>query len=416
MGLLTANQPEVRTTGGSAAVGLPLPTPDQLATLRSVLGRIGHDLSNLVTPLIAYPPLLRMEMPVGSKSGELVDAMEQTAQDIVGLARQMLDFASSGDFDGHPVDVGDTVRMVAGELGRGAPPGIRVEADVCDERLSVTGSGEKIGRCVQRLWANAVEAMPDGGVLRVSVRRLGVDAPQRTFAGDCLAVGDYAVVEVGDTGKGIDPAVLPSVFMPFFTTRRDRRKRGAGLGLTYVHAITQAHGGQVDVESEPGGGTRVRLFLPLQKPGGESSPPVDREAGIARELNRPGDAGRVLVVDDESSVRESFSMLLKTAMPRVRVDLAANGEEALSMYGEGRHAVVVMDLYMPVKDGYSAFMDLSEMARREGRQMPAVIFCTGYAPPRMIRDVVANDNRHVLLPKPVTARALVDAVRARLSP
>lgn len=395
-----------------------LPTPDQLAMLRSVFGRMGHDLSNLVTPLVAYPPLLRMDMPAGSKCGELIDTVEQTAQDIVGIARQMLEFSGCGEFERAPVDLGDAVRMVCSELAKTLPPGIRARAEVRDEGVVVSGSLDKLGRCLRRLCANSVEAMPDGGDITVSVTRMESSAPLLTPGGCEVPAGAYGVVEVRDTGFGIDPAVLPSVFVPFFTTRRDRRKRGAGLGLTYVHAIAQAHGGFVDIDSKPGEGTGVRMLLPLCDAAAPAGLEAVRPAAAAAppEARPPPASGRVLVVDDESSIRESYSMLLKSAVPGVRVDLAANGEEALAMFAEGRHGVIVMDLYMPLKDGYSAFMDMRDLARREGRQEPAVVFCTGYAPPRTIRDVVSADQRHVLLSKPVSARALADAVKARLAP
>jgi CheY-like chemotaxis protein len=394
-----------------------LPTADQLATLRAVLGRVGHDLSNLVTPLVAYPPLLRMDMPVGSKSGELIDAMEQTAQDIVGVARQMLDFSACGEFERQPVELGEVVRMVSSELAKSLPAGIRAHVEVRDEGLTISGSHEKLGRCLRRLWANAVESMPAGGEVTVSVARMESASPLRTPGGGEAPAGAYGVIEVRDTGSGIDPAVLPSVFIPFFTTRRDRRKRGAGLGLTYVHAITQAHGGYVDLDSKLGEGTGVRMLFPLSDAATAPTSAATRlsPAAASPEVRRSADFGRILVVDDESSIRESFSMLLKSALPGVLVDLAANGEEALAMFGEGWPAVVVMDLYMPIKDGYSAFMDMRELARRESRQMPAVVFCTGYAPPRTIREIVSTDQRHVLLPKPVSARELVDAVKARLT-
>lgn len=242
-------------------------TREQISVLRNVLGRIGHDLGNMITPMMAYPPLLRMDIAPGARGHELIDAMEQSAQSILTLTRQMLSFAVCEDFECNPVDVVAIVRAAVGEQERSLPANIRVDVVAEEDEIRVSGSIDKLIEVVGRLWANAVDAMPDGGQLSVKVSRMttAVAAPAH---GGTVPAGAYTVVTVTDTGRGIDPRLLPQVFDPFFTTKRDRKKRGSGLGLTYVYAVVRAHGGWVQVSSEPGQGTTVRVMLPAPLPEG----------------------------------------------------------------------------------------------------------------------------------------------------
>ncbi|MBN1671325.1 MAG: response regulator [Kiritimatiellae bacterium] len=123
---------------------------------------------------------------------------------------------------------------------------------------------------------------------------------------------------------------------------------------------------------------------------------------------------RILLVDDEEMIRSLFRMILSTALPEVQIDTAANGAEAVESFKALHPTLLVMDLNMPVMDGREAFKRIQETCSQEGRKMPPVIFCTGFAPPESIKKTVAETNQHVLLSKPVTEEALVEAVKKRL--
>lgn len=130
----------------------------------------------------------------------------------------------------------------------------------------------------------------------------------------------------------------------------------------------------------------------------------------------PGPQGtcRVLVVDDEEGIRGLFQMIIAHDLPQVRLDLASNGAEALGRFQEGPYDVLIMDLHMPVMDGLTAFGKIQQYCQESAVRMPAVIFCTGFAPPRGVRDIVNSSAQHSLLAKPVKSEVLVSAIRGRL--
>jgi CheY-like chemotaxis protein len=123
---------------------------------------------------------------------------------------------------------------------------------------------------------------------------------------------------------------------------------------------------------------------------------------------------RVLIVDDEEGIRELFCMIIAQDLPGVELDEARNGFEALEQFQRHRAGVLVMDLHMPVMDGLTAFGRIRQICEDWACQMPAVIFCSGFAPPSGVREIVRNSGRHSLLAKPVKSEVLVKAVRVRL--
>jgi CheY-like chemotaxis protein len=128
----------------------------------------------------------------------------------------------------------------------------------------------------------------------------------------------------------------------------------------------------------------------------------------------PCDPGCVLVVDDEKAIRSLFQMILSEELPGCRVDMASNGQEALDAFKALHHAVLLMDLHMPVMDGHRAFCEIERHCRAGNWEMPSFVFCTGFAPPDALLNAIDDSVNHCLLSKPVDTMTLVNAVRTRL--
>lgn len=128
----------------------------------------------------------------------------------------------------------------------------------------------------------------------------------------------------------------------------------------------------------------------------------------------PVDEERVLIVDDEEGIRGLFSTIISQDLPDVQLDQASNGAEALELFRCGHHQVLIMDLHMPVMDGLTAFGAIKQFCDAARVQMPAVIFCTGFAPPATVRDIIKGSPLHHFLSKPVKGEVLVRAIRTRL--
>lgn len=388
-----------------------------LDAIKAVLGRVGHDFSNLITPLMAYPSLIRTDLPEGSRGIELLDVVEKTSSDLVHLSRKMLDLSFCGDFENQTIDLNELVMETAMEFKRGVPAGVEVDIDVDadGERLEVLGGSEQLQHTVENLLQNASDAVVEGGRVGLRLAKKVVDNPGTALSG-IIPPGSYAVVSISDTGPGISSDIRSEILTPFFTTKRDRTKRGAGLGLTYVYAAVIAHGGALDVKEGSDGGTVVDVYLPLGTlRASYEKETVDTDKS-PREEGVQCDSQRVLIVDDEQGIQDSFKLLLLSAFPSLQVDLASNGAEACEAFKEGRHTVLLMDLHMPVMDGYTAFQKIEKLTKDSEWDMPSVVFCTGYVPPHHVRDIVENQKKHHLLRKPVPRDTLVEAVRSRLSP
>ena len=127
-------------------------------------------------------------------------------------------------------------------------------------------------------------------------------------------------------------------------------------------------------------------------------------------------AHRVLIVDDDKTIRELFLQVVSYGLPNCRVDLAVNGAEAVEEFRQARHSVLVMDLKMPVMDGEQAFAEIVKLCKAESWTMPSVIFCSGYVPSDRISIIIEDSPAHCLLLKPITAGQLLDAIKVRLPP
>jgi CheY-like chemotaxis protein len=128
------------------------------------------------------------------------------------------------------------------------------------------------------------------------------------------------------------------------------------------------------------------------------------------------DQTRVLVTDDEAQIRKLFNTILSIGLPGVKVDLACNGIEAVKAFREAHHAVLLMDLKMPEMDGLQAFITIRDICKAENRQMPAVVFCTGFVPPESVNEIIGDGKVHGILHKPVKSDQILSAVRTRLTP
>jgi len=393
---------------------------DSLAAVRLVAGRIVHDFNNLLTPLLAYPQLVRRDLAPDSAARDLLEVMEKTAGDMAFIMSQLATFSQVARAPEAPVCVAGAIRSaVDSAAARGAAQGVEVAVRMADALPDLTAIGAaQLELVISALLANALEAMAEGGQLEVSVREESFASSVETVGRD-LPGGGYLVMAVSDTGEGIDGASLHRIFDPFYTTRRQRKVRGSGLGLSIVYALVHDAGGGVAVRSTHGAGSTFTVYLPLDPPGFKRSGSRDETASAAGSASPASDASpatvsRVLVCDDERVIVGLFHLMIDSAIEGVEVDEAANGLEAVELFEAKRHAVIIMDLHMPVMDGQTAFRAIEKLCAERGWPMPVVIFCTGYAPPDGVRRVIDADGRHELLLKPVTGAQLVGAVKTGL--
>jgi CheY-like chemotaxis protein len=282
------------------------------------------------------------------------------------LTHQLLAFSRRMEAQLQPMDLNREVREVTEILKRTIPRMIDLDLQLTPDPVAVEADPGQIEQALLNLGLNARDAMPDGG--RLTVRTSHVDEGEFHRPGHPLeGSGPLVLVEVSDTGHGIDPETARHIFDPFFTTKAVGA--GTGLGLSMVYGIVQGHRGNVTCESTPGEGTTFRIYLPRF-----DGPIPDPEPSTADGIPGTVAGGTVLVVDDEDEIRELAQSFLEAQ--GFRVFTAASGEDAIDVYrnrGESIDAVV-LDLGMPGMGGRACLERLQELD-------PAirVVIATGYS-------------------------------------
>jgi PAS domain S-box-containing protein len=369
----------------------------RLDSLGVLAGGIAHDFNNLLAGVLGNAEILRDRLTAPDDQ-EIATAIITAAQRAAALTRQMLAYAGQRDLGRRePVDVGQLVRELRGLLGATLSKKAELELLV-DEATVVMGDQVTLGQVVMNLLTNASDALGDRpGRITVRARHVSeVDARWDHAQGATVGPGRWVLVEVEDTGAGMDEATRGRAFEPFFSTK----ERGHGLGLAACLGIVRAHGGALLVESALGRGSRFSVLLPAS----DAAAAVG-EAPRAADATRPC---RVLVVDDEAIVRGQMRRSLE--LRGYTVVEAADGRTALAALAPAdvEVDVVVLDMTMPDLDGAEVLLRL----RAAGSRVPVVV-SSGYLDVAVERRLPRGEFQGFLA-KPYSATELVTAIeRAR---
>ena len=385
-----------RDIGARERLERELAQAQQMAVLGRFAGGVAHDFDNLLTAIQGYTSLMLRDVQPGDPQREGLEEIRQSSERAAGLTRQILAFGRRHAAESGPVDlnrlIGNLVRLLPPLIG----DDLALVTVLAPSIAMVRADPGHLEQVVMNLVVNARDAMPDGGRLTIATANEHItDFDAR--ASPELPPGHYVMLTVRDTGTGIDPATLPSIFEPFFTTKE--RGRGLGLGLATVYGIVKQCEGHIDVESAPGRGTTVRVYLPMARaesgPGGPGLPSATRTSRI------------VLLVEDEEPVR----LFAKAALEEqgYRVLEAGHGWEALMRLSEFDGAVhlVIADVMMPEMGG-------SELARRLAVERPGlpILFLSGYTDDEMTLRGLGPPSAFVQ--KPFTPDVLARRVRELL--
>ncbi|HLP08592.1 MAG TPA: PAS domain S-box protein [Opitutaceae bacterium] len=305
----------------------------KLESVGLLAGGIAHDFNNILTAVLGNLALGLLDVEGESELGHSLREAERAALRARDLTQQLLTFARGGD----PVRAAVRLPEILTEATRFALHGAKVKAefDLAPDLWPADVDKAQIGRVVQNLVINAVQAMPGGGTVRIVGRNRRIEAGELPPLGP----GAYLQIAVSDTGSGIKPEHLARVFEPYFTTKQT----GSGLGLATVYSIVRKHKGHVAVESTLGRGSTFIVHLPAAEHG----------APVA-ETTTPAAAGalraRVLFMDDEAPIRQFATALLRRL--GCEVEVVADGAAAVERYSGELAAgqafdVVVMDLTIP---------------------------------------------------------------------
>jgi PAS domain S-box-containing protein len=367
----------------------------KLEAIGQLTGGIAHDFNNLLTIILANAQLLGKAIPqtLENAHADLRDVMSAALRGRV-MVKELLGFARRSSLDLQPVELAGFVTDLSGFLRRILPADVEIVVAGGEDVPEVRADMHAAEQILFNLAANARDAMPDGGVLRFETSRVQLTEEQRQACG-ALRAGEHVCLAVDDTGIGMDATTRARMFEPFFTTKPPGK--GTGLGLATVYGLVQQHGGGIDVHSEPGKGTRFRIYFPIAT---EAATAIRRRA--AGEVEVRGGSETVLVVEDDHQLRRSAKRILEEAGYQVLT--AADGLEALEALRQTTGVrVVFSDLVMPRLGGRALY----DAARREGQTVP-FLFASGYSD---LDRAAGLDPSVPLLHKPWTTAELLGRLR-----
>jgi len=316
----------------------------RLDSLGGLASGIVHDLNNVLSPILMAAELLRSD-PTDPDAPRWAEMIQSDAERCAAMVRQILAFVRGSDAGRASVQIrhllADLHRMIAQTF----PATVECQVTTDPELWPVSADVTQLYQVLLNLAVNARDAMPDGGRLRIEARNTTIDAAHAQLNPEASS-GPHVVIRVADDGPGIPPEIVQRIFDPFFTTKAEGS--GTGLGLATVLQVVRAHGGFIDLRSNPGEGTQFTVYLPAG---------TVADAGESAEVPAALPHGHnelVLVVDDEAALREITKATLESF--GYRVVLAGDGAQAVARCAEhgGALALMVTDLQMPHLDGLSA--------------------------------------------------------------
>jgi PAS domain S-box-containing protein len=369
----------------------------KMEAIGQLTGGIAHDFNNILNVIMANIEALSeqdVEPTVKRRLGRIGGAVDRA----VDLTRQLLSFSRKQPLRTEVTDINQLVTSTAKLLRRSLGPQVEIDTVLFHGLWRVKVDRPQLEAALVNLSVNARDAMPDGGKLLIETRNETLD---EAYAAQDLDVraGDYALLIVSDTGKGMLPSVLEHVFDPFFTTKEVGK--GTGLGLSMVYGFVKQSKGHITVASEPGRGTTFRIYLPRTD---------DRigQAGVRMLTEMPSGHERVLVVEDEADVRAATVEQLQSL--GYEVASAGDGANALAlMQAAGEpYELLLTDVMMP-KLGGRALADVVALRWPQTR----IVYMSGYAADMVTHDGIV-DPGVLLLSKPFAKSELAAVVRQAL--
>ena len=385
----------------------------KLESLGVLSGGIAHDFNNLLTVIIGNIQLASFETPPENEVKLFLDNAMKAARKSAELARQMLAYSGQGVFEIVDVNLNDIVTQNAQIFRTAVPRTINLEIDLGQEIPFVKADPGQIQQIMMNLITNAAEALEAKvGTIRIStgVRYCDELILSSSVFPEKPEPQNMAYLEVMDNGCGMDPATISRMFDPFYTTKFT----GRGLGMSVVHGIVRGHDGAVMVNSEPGQGTTVTVYLPVssnpcQSSSGKSDEPTDLTGEKRNATNGPLS---VLVVDDEPDVNGLICNILRKQ--GINTVSAFNGKQAVELLNNNPDSfgMAIVDLTMPEMDGVETFRNMVQI-----RPNIRVIMASGYDTDEIAKKFGAHNLPEHFLKKPFdyeSVTKLVDELMAGL--
>lgn len=344
----------------------------RLESLGLLAGGVAHDFNNLLASITTN---VELALTTDGLSGELrgqLESIKRSTGAASELSSQLLSYAGRGDVRVEELDLGETLSDLQHLFSTSAGRSTLIQMDLASDLPAIQANRTQVGQLVMNIVLNGVDAAREagGGVVTISTSMVSSSETKLRPNVGLAPPGDYVVLEVSDNGRGVDPALVPHIFDPFRSTKRN----GRGLGLAIVHGIVKQHGAALFLESTPPSGTRIRVWFPVKpaeapvasepKPSQpvEPSPPLDDDATRC-----------VLVVEDQEIVMEATCSVCRQL--GFKILAAENGTRAIQLFEQHKSELdlVLLDVNLPDIDGRAVLRAI----RAQDQETP-VLMTSGY--------------------------------------
>jgi len=371
----------------------------KMESIGQLTGGVAHDFNNMLTVITGTIEILAEGVANDPKLAATVKLIDEAATRGVEMTQRLLAFARKQPLQPHSTDVNTLLVDAAKLLRQTLGEQIEIESILQDELPPVLVDASQLTTALLNLALNARDAMPYGGKLMLETCDVHLDEAYARANGE-VRPGQYVMMAVSDTGRGIPAAIRDKVFDPFFTTKAPGK--GTGLGLSMVYGFVKQSGGHIKIYSEEGQGTSIKIYLPQARE-------TDKVLELALAAPIEGGQETVLVVEDDALVRNFVMGQLKSLGYTTLV--AANAAEALSLIDRGATLdLLFTDVVMP------GTMNGRQLAEEVIKRLPSVkvLFTSGYTQNAIVHHG-RLDPDIILLPKPYRKSDLARLVRAALS-
>ena len=374
----------------------------KMEAIGNLAGGVAHDLNNILSGLVGYPDLLLLDMTPDSPLRGPISTIKASGERAAAVVQDLLTLARRGVPVSETLNLNRIVEEYLESPGfrkmESNHPRIRVETNLQEDLLNMTGSRVHLSTTLANLLANAAEAMPDGGTVVVKTENRYADAPVAGF--DTVAEGEYVVLTVEDSGVGIEEEDLARIFEPFYT-KKVMGRSGSGLGMAVVWGTVKDHGGYINAKSDKDSGSIFELFFPATR----KSLPIETIKPSRKAFAGKGQL--VLVIDDVKEQREIATKILLRLGYRAKT--VAGGEEAVDFVSETKPDLILLDMIMdPGIDGYETYRRILKI--NPGQK---AIIVSGYSETEQVRKTLSlGAGRYIR--KPYTLETIGMAIKTEL--
>lgn len=380
----------------------------KMESIGRLAGGIAHDFNNILTSILGNTQIAQLMLQTSdevkkNKMKNILDVIEKSSLRAKDLTQKLLGFSRQGKYAEKNVNINQIVTEALDIIKNTISKTIDIFVDLPENINLVKGDVTQLEQVIINLAINARDAMPQGGNLYIKTRNIRTEK-KITLNMTEIPKGDYVMIQVTDTGSGIPEEIFSKMFEPFFTTKP--KDKGTGMGLAMVYGIVQNHRGYVDVFNKTEGGACFTIYIPSHTVKTDSisddSEITPTKTFISKEKEQRFIGRKVLVVDDEKSIRDFFKEVL--SIWGMKIDATYSENSIRNFLSQNKYDMIFVDMIMPKLTGE----EVVNIIRRQDKEVPIIII-SGYSPKETINNLLMKQTQKFIA-KPFKLEDIIEVM------